>query len=91
MSSSCICISLVVLLEEVYRACYVEMSGTTVIYTGFGFFSSASFSLLVNRADFHLWVMLKIMKPKCDKMIMKYEKRNTHFDVPGSFFLIPMI
>ncbi len=21
-----------------------------------------------------LWVMLKIMKPKCDKMVMKHEK-----------------
>ena len=33
VTSSCICISIVALLEEVHRACYVRLSGATVCLT----------------------------------------------------------
>ena len=38
------------------------------------------------RSLLSLRVMLKIMKPKCDRMVMKHE--NSHFDAPASFFLV---
>ncbi len=33
-----------------------------------------------------IWVKLKIMKQKCDNMVMKHEKMNFPFDTPASFF-----